>query len=161
MTPFSLSSQIEDRKGNKSIVNLFINEGVLMKTKTYKSGKTTFRAYLKDCGNGWEVGFFCGTKPLFIGNFIHSSEANRWYSVMNTEIRTFAKRFTVGPRCPKNWYTTFLSDTLYRRYYGFLNKVFVIHNRKYNQAVTRDVRTYKRLNRNWYPGEKTRFLKAA
>ncbi len=132
-----------------------------MKTKTYRSGKTTFRAYMKDCGNGWEVGFFCGTKPLFLGNFIRSTEANRWFTTMNTEIRAFNKRFKVGPRCPKNWYTTFLSGVLYRKYYTFLNKVFVVHNRHYTQAVTRGVKRYNRLNRTWYPNEKERFLKVA
>lgn len=132
-----------------------------MKTKTYRSGKTSFRAYLKDCGNGFEVGFVSGTKVIFVGNFIHAFEANRWFTIMNTEIRSFCQRFKVGPSCPKTWFTNFLSDSLYKKYYTFLHRVLVTHNRKYTTAVNRDVKKYQRLNRNWYPAEKGRFLKAA
>jgi hypothetical protein len=132
-----------------------------MKSKSYRSGKTSFRAYLKDCGNGFEVGFLCGTKPVFIGNFIHSSEANHWYSVMNSEIRSFARRYTVGKNCPTTWYCHFMGSHLYKKYYSFLNKVFVKHNRTYTQAVNKDVRKWKSLNRRWTPSTKTTFLKAA
>ena len=132
-----------------------------MKTKTYRSGSTTFRAYLKDVGNGCEVGFVTGTKTIFVGNFIHTSEANRWYTTMNTEIRSFCQRYKVGPTCPKTWFAHFMSDHLYKKYYTFLNKVFVTHNRRYTTAVNRDVKKYNRIARNWYPNEKGRFLKVA
>jgi hypothetical protein len=132
-----------------------------MKSKTYRSGKASFRAYMKECGNGFEVGFNCGTKTAFIGNFLHAWEANQWYSLMNREIRTFSRRYKVGKNCPVSWYTHFISSHLYKKYYTFLNKVFVKHNRTYAQAVTRDTRKYNRLNRNWTPSTKSAFLKAA
>jgi hypothetical protein len=132
-----------------------------MKNKTYRSGNSTFRAYQKTVGNGVEVGFVTGTKTIFVGNFIHTAEANRWYSTMNTEIRSFCARYKVGPSCPKNWFTHFMSDHLYKKYYTFLNKAFVTHNRKYTTAVNKDVKKYNRISRNWYPSEKGRFLKAA
>lgn len=132
-----------------------------MKTKTYRSGTTTFRAYCKNVGNGFEVGFVTGTKTVFVGNFIQATEASRWYSTMNAEIRTFCKRFKVGTNAPKAWFTHFLSDTLYRKYYAFVNKAVTVHNRKYTTAVNKDIRKYNQLNRNWYPAEKGRFLKAA
>lgn len=132
-----------------------------MKTKTYRSGTTTFRAYHKTVGNGFEVGFVTGTKTIFVGNFIHSAEATRWYTTMNAEIRTFCNRYTVGPTCPKSWFTNFMSDNLYSKYYTFINRALTVHNRKYTTAVNRDIKKYNQLKRNWYPGEKGRFLKAA
>lgn len=134
-------------------------QGDPMKSKTYRGGKTSGRSYCKNVGNGWEVGFVFGGRTTFVGNFIHSAEANQWYARMNREIRSFAKRYTVGTNCPKTWYAHFLSNHLYKTYYTVVNRNLAQHNRKYNRATTTDVRTYRRLNRNW--SNKTTFLKAA
>ena len=132
-----------------------------MKSKTYRNGKTTFRAYLREVGMGYEVGFTTSGKAIFVGNFIHLGEANQWYTKMNGEIRTFAKRFCVGRNCPKSWYTHFMASHLYKHYYTFVNRVLTQHNRKATQTFTRETRRYQRLNREWAGPEKTPFLKAA
>jgi nucleoside 2-deoxyribosyltransferase len=133
-----------------------------MKVKTYKNGKNGFTAYLKDLGTGWEAGFSNGSnKPIFVGNFIHASEANEWYTLMNDEITKFNKKFTVGSNCPSQWYTTFMGAHLYKHYYNFINRVLTQHSRRYEQFVERETRKYRQLSKNWYPGEKAPFLKAS
>ncbi|MCX6102910.1 MAG: hypothetical protein NT000_06565 [Proteobacteria bacterium] len=133
-----------------------------MKVKTYKNGKNDFTAYLKDLGTGWEAGFTNGTpKPIFIGNFIHATEANEWFNLMNTEITKFNKKFTVGSHCPADWFTSFMGGHLYKQYYNFINRVLTQHSRRYEQLVERETKKYRQMNRNWYPGEKMPFLKVA
>lgn len=132
-----------------------------MKTRTYRNGTTTCRSYLKNVGNGWEVGFTYAGKPLFVGNFIHSTEANQWYGVMNAEIRTFTKKYKVGPGCPKSWYFHFVKSHLYDKYYHFLGRKFTGYTKNYRRAVSQSQRTYRRMARRWTPTERTHFLKAA
>src|SRR5262245_25477410 len=120
-----------------------------MKTRTYRNGSMTCKSYIKSVGNGWEVGFTFAGKPLFVGNFIHSTEANQWYSVMNHEIRTFSHKYKVGPGCPKSWYFHFVKSHLYDRYYTFLERKFTTHTKTFRRALTTNQRTYKRLARKW------------
>lgn len=133
-----------------------------MKVKTYKNGKTAFTAYLKDLGTGWEAGFINGSnKTIFVGNFIHASEAHEWYTLMTNEISKFNKRFTVGSNCPTQWFMTFMGGHLYKHYYSFINRVLTQHSRRYEQVVERETKKYRQLSKNWYPGEKAPFLKAS
>ena len=132
-----------------------------MKTKSYRNSKTTGRGYLKPVGSGWEVGFVYGTKPLFVGNFVHSKEANTWFGLMNREIRTFTRKYTVTNRVSTTWYTHFLSSQLYKKYYLYLDRLLARHNRNWNKAVNRDLRTYRRLSRQTRGTERTVFLRAA
>ena len=62
-----------------------------MKSRTYKFGTFTFKAYFKKVGNSFEVAVKYGPKVLFLGNFIHRVEANKWWTYMNKEITTFKK----------------------------------------------------------------------
>jgi hypothetical protein len=133
-----------------------------MKVKTYKNGKNGYTAYLKDLGTGWEAGFSNGShKPIFVGNFIHASEANEWYQIMNAEISKFNKRFTVGSNCPSEWFTLFMGGHLYKHYYSFINRALTQHARKYEQMVERETKKYRQLSKNWYPRDKSPFLKAS
>lgn len=132
-----------------------------MKTKTFRNGSASCKSYCKKVGNGWEVGFTYGKKLVFVGNFIHTSEANRWFSIMNTEIRAFARRYTVGKTYNKTWFAKFLGAQLYRKYYSFLSQTFTTYNRNWSRAVTTDTRKYRRMSRGWSSGERTPFLKAA
>lgn len=132
-----------------------------MKTRNYRNGKFTARAYCKNAGYGWEVGFTVKGRPIFIGNFVHIAEANQWWNTMNREIRTFCKKYRVTPTFPRSSYLRFLSSHLHAKYYQFLDRVFATHTRTYNRAVTRDLRTFRRIARNTSTGPKQVFLKAA
>jgi len=132
-----------------------------MKTKTYRHSRVACKSYIKNVGFGWEVGFIFGSRPIFVGNFINAREAKQWYALMNREIRTFARRYTVGRTCPTAWFTHFFGSHLYRTYYNFLDRVFTKHHRTYAKAVNRDLRRYRQLSKRWYPRERTAFLKAA
>lgn len=132
-----------------------------MKTKTWRTGQFTCRTYQKPAGHGFEVGFIYDKKPLFLGNFIQSKEANQWYTQMNKEIRSFSKKYKVGKTFPKSWYRHFLTTHLYKSYYAFLDKVFKTQTRRVTKDLNRNVRQYKKLNKKWYTKEKAPYLKAA
>ncbi len=132
-----------------------------MKTKNYRYGKTTCKGWLKSAGNGYEVCFTFGPKTVFVGNFIHATEANAWWTLMNREIKTFGTRYKVGTRFPAAKYSHFLSAHLYTRYYNFLDRLFVKHTRTWHRAVVRDLRSYKRMANRVPSNERFRLLKAA
>jgi|LakMenE18May11ns_1017448.scaffolds.fasta_scaffold9492552_2 hypothetical protein len=132
-----------------------------MTVKTYRNGTSTGKTYLKNVGEGIEVGFILSGKKVFVGNFIHGWEARKWFSILNHEITSFSKKYQVGPGCSKSWFTHFLSSHLYNTYYGFLDKCFAEHTRKYQSQVTKEAKSYKRMSREWNSSNKTRFLKAA
>jgi len=132
-----------------------------MKTKTWRNGTTQCRSYIKAAGNGFEVGFYSGSKLLFVGNFIHSNEATKWYTAMNKEIRTFGHRFRVAKTYSPTFMWRLLSNHLYRRYYQFLDTCFSRYNRNFQRAVTRDIRQYKNTKRHTYGRPTVPFLRAA
>ncbi len=104
-------------------------------TKTFKYGKYTCKAYKKPVGKGFEVGFIFGGTPVFVGNFIHPTEANGWWTTMNKEIRRFSKKYWGTPKTPMAWYGKFLSHYLYKCYYNYLDKKFTKYQRTFTQAV--------------------------
>jgi len=112
-------------------------------------------------GNGWEVGFIFGNQQVFLGNFIHTQEATRWYAEMNREITTFNRKYLVGPGYRATHYCRFLQAWLYQRYYHFLDTLFNKYNSTFKRAVTKNQKHYNSARRNWYPGEKTPLLRAA
>jgi len=133
-----------------------------MTSRTYRNGNSTGKTYLKNVGEGFEVGFSLSGKTVFVGNFLHSWEARRWYSVLNTEIRNFSKKYQMGPGCTKSWFTHFLSAHLYNTYYSFLDKCFSQHSRKYQSAVKKDQKSYQKMSKRWdNKTNTTHFLKAA
>jgi len=131
-----------------------------MKNKNYRFGTTTFKAYMKTAGEGFEVGLKFGNKQLFCGNFIHAKEAHGWWSLMNREIRSFTKRYWVGKNCSITWYSKFLGHHLYNKYYGFIERHIRTYNRSFKSAYFQDLRKYKRLRKNWKPSEQIK-IKAA
>lgn len=132
-----------------------------MKTRNYRNGTFTARSYLKSAGNGWEVGFVYGGKPIFLGNFVHQSEANAWWGLMNREIRAFSRRFKVTRSFPKATYGRFLCNHLYSRYYNYLDRLFTKHTSYYGRAVRKETRAFRRIVRRAAPGPRLPFLKAA
>jgi len=132
-----------------------------MKTKTYKNGTITGKSYMKTVGHGFEVGFKFGGKTVFVGNFIHSAEANKWWARMNQDIKTFSTRHPVGNTYPKAWFTTFIKNHLYKDYYQFLDTLFTKYKRDFTREVTRNERKYKQMKKTWTPRERSPFLKAA
>jgi hypothetical protein len=132
-----------------------------MKTKNFRNGKYACKSYLKPAGRGYEVGFTLGGAPLFVGNFIHSSEANQWYSRMNQEIKSFSKKHPVGKTYPKTWFSHFLKSHLYKNYYSFLDKTFTRHEKSFTREFKKNQRKYKKLKSKWQPKERTPALKAA
>ncbi len=122
-----------------------------MKKKVYKYGPHTCKAYMKAAGKGWEVGFHFGKYPIFVGNFIHKTEANKWWSLMNKEIKSFTNRFGLTAKAPVTFYRKFLSGHLYKAYYGWLDKQFNKYERDYNKVVTTSKKRYAKLrkDKNW------------
>lgn len=122
-----------------------------MKNKVYKYGPHSCKAYFKSAGKGWEVGFHFGKNPIFVGNFIHKTEANKWWSLMNKEIRNFTKRYGMTSQAPVTFYRKFLSNHLYNSYYTWLDKQFNKYERTYLKAVNTDKRHFTKLkkDRNW------------
>lgn len=130
-----------------------------MKTKHYRNGKYAFRSYMKTVGEGWEVGFCHGTDVIFVGNFIHSKEANTWFTNMNKEIRKFSKQYAVGPQFPMSWYMHFAKTHLYKCYYSYLDKVFTGYQKDFTSAFKKDLVKYNKLKKHW--NYRTSFFKAA
>lgn len=118
-------------------------------TRNYKYGKHTCRAYNKPVGHGYEVGFVFGGKPIFVGNFIHPTEAKTWWSTMNREINRFSRKYWTTPKAPIAFYSKFLTQYLYKCYYTFLDKKFGQYNRGYAQGFKQHERRYTSMRKNW------------
>ena len=132
-----------------------------MKTKSYKHGKYTYKAYLKPVGQGYEVGFYFSGKPLFVGNFLHLNEANAWYTEMTKQISGFTKKYWVTPQSPRTFYNKFITQHLYKVYYSFLDKYFSKYTREYTREFNKHEKKYKQLKKDWTPTEQVHFKKAA
>lgn len=132
-----------------------------MKTTTFKNRTITCRSYTKTIGHGFEVGLLCGSRPLFAGNFLHNSEANAWYRIMNREIRNFSRKYLISTKATPTWHLKFLSTHLYRCYYQFVDRVLARHAKTFTREFSRNQRRYRTINRNWNRSECVPFLKAA
>ena len=131
-----------------------------MKSRNFKHGQHTYKAYCKKVGHGYEVGFTYKSKALFVGNFLYTKEANAWYTTMNKEIEKFSKRYWTTTKTPQTFYNKFVSTHLYKTYYTFLDKCFTKYNREYKTAFNKSERTYKQMKKTWDVKEKTYFRKA-
>lgn len=132
-----------------------------MKNKTYRYGTTTGKTYFKPVGQGYETGFIWGGKKVFVGNFIHHTEATRWFALMNQEIQRFGRRFTLGRRFPTSWTSRFLGNHLYRTYYGYLDRLFTRYNRTFGKAVVRDLNQFRRKKNSMATTSRKHYLRAA
>ena len=113
-----------------------------MTQRHYKYGKYSCKAYKKPAGKGFEVGFTLGANEIFVGNFIHATEANAWWTKMNKEMHTFSRKYAAAPNAPMAWTTKFMSNYLYKSYYSFLDTCFTKYQRGFTQAVRKDERRY-------------------
>ncbi len=132
-----------------------------MKKKFFGPKSLRCWSYFTKAGEGWEVGFHLQGRSIFVGNFVHQKEATQWYTMMNREISTFAKKYPVGPKFPVSFWRTFLSNHLHVTYYRHLDRLFARHTQVYRKAVVRDLRRYSHLKKTWVPSEKLPFFKAA
>ncbi|GEM_PF-647539 len=132
----------------------------MMKTKTYKYGPHTFKAYCKPVGQGWEVGFTFKNQPYFVGNFVHKTEAMKWWTMFNKEIMGFSKKFNMPADMPFAWYCNFLSNHLYTTYYTWLDKVFNKHEATFKKAYTKDFKRFMQMKKQNPPKSPSYFLKA-
>jgi hypothetical protein len=128
-----------------------------MKTKTYRYGKAAFKAYHRNVGQGFEVGLYFNRKPIFVGNFIHKKEALRWWGQMNREIKSFTKKYWITTNTNFDWYKKFFSNHLYKSYYTHLDKAFTKYTTTFQKAVTRDVKKYNQLKKNFKKTLKSTF----
>lgn len=118
-----------------------------MVKKTFKYGKHTCKAYKKPVGKGWEVGLTLGTHPIFVGNFIHTKEANTWFAIMTAEVRKFTKRYSPAAKAPTAWLRKFWSNSMYKAYYTFLDRQFSKYNSTYSRAVRADERRFSNFRK--------------
>jgi hypothetical protein len=132
-----------------------------MKKKYFGPKSLRCWSYFTKAGEGFEVGFYLQGRSVFVGNFVHQTEATKWYSLMNREIGLFAKKYPVGPTFPVTFWRTFLGNYLYSTYYTHLDRLFAKHTHQYKKAVVRDLRKYSHLKKNWSNSERTPFYKAA
>ena len=129
-----------------------------MKNTTYWFGDMKCYAYMKKYGQGYEVGFHFGKQQIFVGNFIHKSEATKWWSHMSKEVKTFTTRFHVAEEVSYTWYAKFFGNTLYKSYYAWLDKQFAKYNKSFAKAYNMDAKKYKHMKANFH-GEVVPFKK--
>lgn len=120
-----------------------------MTTKSYKCGTYSCKAYKKQVGKGWEVGFTMAGHPVFHGNFIHAKEAAAWWTKMNMEVKKFTKKYHPGPKAPVSWYCKFMSNYIYKCYYSYLDTQFNKYHRGFKVAVKKDERKYSHFKKHW------------
>jgi len=120
-----------------------------MTTTTYKYGKHTCKAYKKAIGKGWEVGFYFGSKQIFVGNFIHAKEANAWWTKMNAEVRTFSKRYALPTKASPAFFCKFMTNYIYACYYTFLDRQFAKYNKGYAHACKQYERKFTSFKKSW------------
>ncbi len=117
--------------------------------KKYKFGRYSCYSYMKPAGNGYEVGFYFGKKPVFVGNFIHKAEAKDYYTHLNKEWKNFATRYWAGPDTSLTWYTKFFTNHIYNHYYKHLDKKFTSYERSYATKKRKYETEYKRKAKSW------------
>ena len=123
--------------------------------KKYKFGRHTCSTYMKPAGRGYEVGFyFGGKKPVFVGNFIHKSEARDYYTHLNKEWKSFANKYWAGPKTSVTWYTKFFTNHIYNHYYKHLDRKFTSYERQYASKTRKFETEYKRKAKAWDKSER-------
>lgn len=135
----------------------------MTKTKTYKYGPNTFKSYMKPVGSGWEVGMTHHNRNFFVGNFVHKTEAIKWWAMCNKEIVGFSKKFALPKDMPFAWYCNFMANHMYSCYYAWLDKVFSKHQITFKKTLSKDFKRYARLKKAQPMPTKTNpayFLKA-
>ena len=120
------------------------------KMKNYTFGKMTFKAYCKPAGKGFECGITFQGKPVFVGNFIHKSEATKWWGLMSTYCAKFVNTHEFVPTAGYNWYCKYFANTLYKNYYMFLDKEFTKYQKTYSKNTVHFAKHYKKMEARFY-----------
>ncbi|HEX7672976.1 MAG TPA: hypothetical protein VF412_02325 [Bdellovibrio sp.] len=128
------------------------------KNKNYSYYGYTFKAYYKPAGHGYEVGFTFEGKPLFVGNFVHKTEAMEWWKCFNQEIPYFFDKYEFPYKGPHQYMTKFFTNYMYTEYYAWLDKKFAKYNKEYAKAWKHNEKHYKKMQPVW---KKTPDRKAA
>ena len=115
----------------------------MTKTKHFH-GDFECKAYCKPVGHGYEVGIIMKGRPCFVGNFVHKTEAMKWWGKMTKEIKHFSTHYDFSPSTPHAWYGQFLGHHVYTCYYKYLGTVMPSNTRYYQSALKNDVKKYKR-----------------
>jgi hypothetical protein len=121
----------------------------MTKTRKYKVGKHTCHTYFKPVGNGFEVGCKFGPTQVFVGNFIHSTEATQYWTMLNKEIRSFCTKYWITPEASPVFYRKMLTNYLYTNYYKFLDTKFKPYQRTYTSNFRKEETKYRRMARTW------------
>ena len=128
-----------------------------MKTRTFKTGRWTYKTYMKPVGHGYECGVTQGGKPIFVGNFLKPTEARTWYTKMTGTLSSFTKKYKKQhpPKSAHSFYNRFISNTLYSKYYDYLDKHFTKYTRTFKTAHNKDLRKMKKMTPKWKSTGKT------
>lgn len=132
-----------------------------MKTKTFRFGQFTCKGYEKTVGNGYEVGIIFNGKHIFVGNFIHKSEATSWWKTMSKELNGFKNKYWVAQNVSKAWYGNFIGHYIYNCYYKFLDNKFDKYHTSYNKVLKVNFKQYKNLRKNWDTYDRQNYFKRA
>lgn len=132
-----------------------------MKKKNYKIGKFSLRTYFKPAGHGWEVGAYFGPTKIFTGNFVHRPEATKYWTTLNTDLKSFCKKYWVSPKAPFSWYKNFMKSHINKGYYTYVTKQTAKHARTFAVATRKNETKYNRLKKTMEPAEKLTLKNAA
>lgn len=120
------------------------------KYKNYKFGEMTFKSYFRPVGHGYEVGLTYDGKPIFVGNFVHKTEATYWWKHMSQHLRGFVSKHEYIPTASATWYCKYVSNYVYKYYYAWLDKAFNKYTKEYTKASASDYKEYKKYEKYYY-----------
>jgi hypothetical protein len=132
-----------------------------MRTKTFKTGKLSYKSSIRHLGHAYEVSFAQGRRVLFLGTFTRPTDANHWYTFMNREIRGFGRKFKVGPTFPTTWFHAFIGNYLTKRYCNFQSRLLARSVADASRKERVSIRRYRTLSRNWTGHTKRPAIRAA
>lgn len=116
-------------------------------TKTFICGDFTFKGYFVKAGNGWEIGYRFNNKTYFVSNFIDHTEAKKWWTLSQKEVRSFCKN-EFYPNMNKVFFGTYLGNFLYTHYYNFLRTVisanYQVSHKNYRKDVVRYTKEFRK-----------------
>lgn len=120
------------------------------KNKHYKFGHMGFKTYYRPAGHGYEIGMTYEGKNIFVGNFVHKTEANYWWKQMNHDMKSFLHSYEYYPTASSTWYCKFVGNYMYKNYYAWLDKAFNKYTREFKKASASDYKNYKKYEKTYW-----------